>query len=490
MVLAGAAGLVGLALSVAGVRAFEIAIADTGVPYWLKLEMDYRVFAFLAATSLGSSLVFGLTPAFHTWRSGVAGLLRSSAGSIASRHTRRWTGAVVVAQFALAVVLLAGAGLMMRTLLAALAVDSGVATRNLAYMRIALPAARYRAPATRATFYRELQDRLFMAPGATDAALASDAPRTGGRLWAIVPDGDAGPRDDRLRVTSVDVGRGYFETVGATLLRGRTFTAADRGTGHAAAIINARLMETYFRGTDPIGRTIRLSDADAAGVQLQPLTIVGVVSNVRQLFSTAENHLDGPLPFDAVVYLPIEFTAPAGASVLVRTASPAAVASVVRQQVAMMDPDVAIYEVQTVDDWIAFRQWPQRVFGSVFAVFACIAVLLAAIGLYGVTACDVARRTREIGVRVALGARRTDVARLVGTQAAIHLALGAALGVAGAIAVNRLLQLPLDLVSVRTTDPFALGGTALVLLSAAAIAIWLPTRRAVRLDPAAALRAE
>jgi putative ABC transport system permease protein len=483
LLLAAIAGVLGLALSFAAIRAFWTLASQTDPPYWLQFPMDWRVFAFLAAVCLGTSVLFGLVPALHTSKTSLVAVLnetgRANTGNLRSR---RLTGALVVGQLALTLVLLTGAGLMMRSLLIRSTMDAGVDTAGLVRMRLDLPASAYDGPEQRRAFYRRLEERLASLPGLR-AALSSNVPQSGGAPREVQIEGQSQPDPGRRPLaTLITIGKGYFESLGTRPVRGRTFVDGDGDAGRGVVIVNERFAAVHFAGDNALGQRVRVTEPGAAErTDAEWMTIVGVAQNVQQRAPREGG-------FDPVVYLP--YASSAGPiNILVRSeADPALVASVLREQVAAIDADLPVFDVRTVDDLLAYGRWPDRVFGSMFVIFAGIALVLATVGLYAVTAYSVAQRTREIGVRMALGAQARQVWWLVTRRASGQLAVGLLLGVAGAVAVSRVL--PAILAGTVGTDPLTIAIVSGLLVGVAVVACLIPARRATRLDPVTALRSE
>ena len=486
LLLASVAGAVGLLLSMAGVRLFWSTASQTDPPYWLHFAMDWRVFAFLAVVCLGTSVVFGLAPAVYTSKTNLTDVLNDAGrGSVGSRRGRRWSGALVAGQLALTLVLLTGAGLMVRNILVLSTMSAGVDTSTLIRGRLDLPAPAYAEPERRLALYRQFQDRIASAPGLR-ATLANAIPLLGGATLDVLIDGQADTNPAaRPRATMVTVGTNYFELLGARVSRGRVFTEVDGSPGREAAIVNERFVETHLRGADAIGQRIRFPDSDPAGSSDSGsgwLTIVGVVQNIRQ-----RPPQDGG--FDAVAYVPFAGNVTSGVNVLVREPSdPGLAASLLREQLRTLDPDLPIADVQKMEDFIYTQRWGERIFGSMFGIFGVIALILATVGLYAVTAYSVAQRTREIGVRVALGAQAMHVWWLVTRSASWQIAIGLAIGIAGSVAVSRVI--PVAITRVDGTDPLTLGVAVTLLVAVALVACLIPGRRAMRLNPVEALRSE
>ena len=291
--------------------------------------------------------------------------------------------------------------------------------------------------------------------------------------------------ESRPLVGMVAVGSRYFDALGVRMLRGRAFTATDGEAGREAMVVNQRLADMHFRGEDPVGKQIRLvNDGNIPGApKFYEATIVGVSPTIRQRGLERDP--------DPVVYITHAQNAlmAMNANLLVRArANPAAVVSLLRQEISAMDPDVPVTNIRTMDEILARNRWPQRTFGTMFLVFAIIAIVLAAIGLYSVTAYSVAQRTQEIGIRMALGAQAHEVRWLILRRGIIQLSIGLILGLAGAVGVGRLLQGLL--VGTGPSDVLTLVSISVVLITVAMMACVWPARRAMRLDPVKALRYE
>lgn len=479
LLLALVAGVVALALSAAGISLFWSVVSRVPdpPPFWLQFPMDWRVYAFLAAICLGSAVIFGLAPALHTARTSIVEVLNEAGrGATGHRRSRRWTSALVVGQLALTLVLLTGAGIMMRNLLGLVRMDAGVNTSSLIRMGIDLPAQTYATREQRLLFYRQLDERLATTPG-TAASIATAIPLGGAAGATVQIEHDR--RDttsDQRTVSTVTIGPRYFETLGAPIVAGRPLTATDGESGRDAAVVNQRFVDLHFGDGTAIGRRIRL------GADGNWLTIVGVAANVRQ----QPPRDDG---FDPVVYLPLASLAPVRAVLLARSASDVAtVTAALRAQVQAIDGDLPVVDVRTVDEHLAMQRWGQRVFGSVFVVFAVIALVLAVVGLYAITAYSVAQRTQEIGVRLALGAGTRDVWWLVTRRASGQLALGLLIGGAGAAGVGRVI--PAMLAGTSRGDAVTLALVSALLIATGLAACLIPARRAMRLDPVVALRTD
>ncbi|HMJ86768.1 MAG TPA: ABC transporter permease [Vicinamibacterales bacterium] len=480
-------GLFGLALAYVGVRLFDAATQDVGKPYWIKFTMDAQVFAFFAAVCLGTGIVFGLAPALHVSKTDLNEVLKEGGRSGSSGvRARRWTSVLIVAELALTLVLLAGAGLMMRSFLTLYRLDVGVDTAHLLTMRLALPAQKYLTIESRRAFFERLDQRIAGISGIQAGMITTNMPLGGGngRLLAVEGRPLAAGEQAPL-VTQLMIGPRYFETLGLQIVRGRGFEEVDGTTGHETAIINQRFATMHFGSEDPLGRRIKLTPDGALvpGAAVPTwVTVVGVSPSIRQ------SNMQEPQP-DAVAYIPLRSQAPGFALLMIRAGGDAAsVTSLMREEVRAIDPDLPLFEIKTMDQQLAQARWPFRVFGSMFAIFALIALALSAVGLYAVTAYSVAQRTQEIGVRMALGAQAPQVWWLVVRRGLVQLAIGLSIGLAGAFGVGQLLKSLL--VQTSTRDPLTLTSIVLLLMLVSVLASFWPARRATRLDPVAALRNE
>ena len=487
ILLSGLSGLIGLGLSIVGVRLFDAATTDVGKPYWMKFTMDREVFAFLFVVSLATGILFGLAPAMHVSKTDVNEVMKEAGGrsGTGGMRARRWTSALIVAEIALTLVLLAGAGFMMRSFMTLYRMDLGIDTSHVLTMRMFLPLVKYPDRDSRIALFQRIEDRLRGISAIRGAALTSNAPLNFGALRQLSIDGrPIAPGERPPEVTMVTVSASYFDALGLKLLRGRTFDTADGTPGHGNAIVNQRFVTMHFSGEDPIGRHITLVDGTQS-IQTSPpvdVTIVGIAPTIRQ------RQVSEPDP-DPVVYLPYRADPQRGLMLLVRTpGDPASATPIVREEMRAIEPDLPLFQIQTLDDNLALQRWPFRVFGTMFAVFAGIALVLSAVGLYAVTAYSVTQRTAEIGVRMALGAQAEQVWWLILKRSLVQLAIGLPVGVAGAFGVGKLLQSVL--VQTSTRDPLTIASIAVLMMFVSLAACFWPARRATRLDPVSALRYE
>ena len=480
-------GVLGLLLSLVGVRLFDMAVANVGKPYWIRFTMDTTVFAFLVAVCFATGIIFGIVPALQVSRTNLNEILKESGrGNAGGRRTRWLASSMVVAELALTMVLLAGAGLMIRSFLKLYSMDIGVDTSRLLFMRLTLAEKKYPTPEQRRIFYEALLPRLSAVPGAASASITNAPPASGAGSRALDIDGrpEADPKKVP-QVTTLFVSATYFDTLGVPLRQGRPLRDADGNPGSEAVVVNARFASQFFPGEDVIGKRIRLKPGGRGPDAEQPkpwMTIVGVAATIRQ-----RNVQD--VDPDAVAYLSYRLEPPQGTAILIRSlGDPGSLTSAVREAVQATDPDQPVFAVQTLQQALAENRWPYRVFGSMFTIFAVIALVLSAVGIYAVTAYSVTQRTQEIGVRMALGAQPRQVSWLILRQGLVQLAIGLTLGIAGALAAAPVLRTLL--VQIKPSDPATLAGIGIVFTAVTICACLIPARRATRLDPLAALRVE
>jgi len=478
-------GIAGIPLAYAGIRIFDSLTQNVGKPYWMEFSIDPIVLVFFFTICFVTGVVFGLAPALHVSKTSVNEVLKEGGRSGSSgMRAHRWTSGLLVVQVALTLVLLAGAGFMMRSFFVLYRLDLGFETPRLLTMQINLNDRKYPTAVERNAFARRLQERLAGIGALGAVTTASNFPMTGGWGLELSIDGRTDPNARRPIVTLVSVGASYFDTLGIRLLRGRGFTASDETPGRGGVIVNQRFADMYFKGEDPLGRQISVTEQAPNGIDLRSQTIIGVSTIVRQ--RDVQN-----IEPDPVVYVPYFSGANQGRNVAVIVRIPGgmtAAVPLIRQAVLELDADIPVFNVRTMDELLAQRRWQYRIFGGMFAVFAAIALLLAAVGLYAVMAYSVTQRTQEIGVRMVLGAPTREVVWLFLRRAFVLVAIGLTIGMSGAFGVGRLLQ-SLLVQSTGRDVPVLLSISLLMIVVAVTACVW-PARRATRLNPVAALRYE
>jgi len=487
VMLSAVGGIFGSVLAFWGVRIFDRAVIPTGKPAFLIFIMDYHVLAYIAAITLGTGILFGLVPALRLSKLDINSALKDgSHGSGSGSRSRYLSASLVVAEMALAVVLLAGAGLMIRSFLNVYNSPLGVNSNNVLTAQISLRGTKYKSADSQLAFFHQLQTRLQALPGVEFAALTSNLPAGGSITYNYELEGS--PSSDARRRPDAEaliVSPEYFPSLEIRPVRGRTFTPQDGVTGVPVVIVNQSFAAKYFQKQDALGKRLRLVKRvpDATGAVadvLQPwLTVVGVIPNVIQDNSDTT---ESPL-----IYLPFQQEPRNGLYVALRTSvPPGTLTNSLRHEVQSVDENLPVNQLDSLINILVMRSWPWRIFGSMFAIFAIIALILAGVGLYGVIAHSVNQRTQEIGVRVALGASSGKILRLVFVQGMRQLAIGMAIGLAAAFAVTRVLKGLL--IGVSSTDPTTFIVVALVLTAAGILGCLIPARRAVRVDPVIALR--
>jgi predicted permease len=477
LALAGAA--LGLGLAALALRALERVTVEH-LPHVDRVGLDLPVLAFTLAVTLITVLLFGLAPALRGARLDMQPMLKDGARGTAAASTRRLNHAFVVVQFALSLVLLAGAGLLLRSFRNLLAVDPGFRADNVLVGRVALPDTAYTDPARARAFFDELVQRVSGRPGVTAVGLSSTAPFSqGNNQQPVMFKGQEPGPDQPIPVTSVRmITPGYFAAVGTRLLRGRAFEDRDRETSPRVAIIDETLARRYFPDGDAIGHEVRLGGRTTDNPWR---TVVGVVPSVK--------HRALERMPDHYVYLPQAQYPRWVMDVVVRApADPGALAAALRADLRALDGSLPLYEVHTLEQAVARSLGPRRLTNVLLLAFALTALLLAALGIYGVMAVNVGERVTEFGIRLALGAVPRDVLALVLGQGLRLVVLGAAVGFAGAVAVTRLLGTLLF--DVKPVDPVTFAGVGLVLAVVALAACYIPARRATATDPLRALRYE
>jgi putative ABC transport system permease protein len=448
------------------------------------LSLDGRILAFATATTLLTVILFGLVPALRVSRTDAGETLRSGRRTVSDRRGARFRSRLVIAQLAFSVLLLTGAGLLLRSFVHLLSVDPGYDTERILTARVALPTPEYAANDQRVAFFEALVVRLDALPGVATAGAASRVPlaQSGGDLnfrieGRPLPDGAVSPRADWQAVTP-----GYMEALGLRLLEGRLLTRADRADAPGAVVISRATARRYWPDGDARGARFELGGGAGPGT----VTVVGIVEDVRDAGLDVE-----PVPQMYLTHAQFRFwgsgDAVATMSVVLRTTvPPATLAGAVADAVRELDADLPVYGVATMAQVRARSVARPRVTFALIACFAALALLIAAVGVYGVMAAAVGRRRAELGVRMALGADSASVARLVLGHGLRLATFGLAIGLAGALAAGRIVRSLLY--GVGPDDPLTFAGVALVLTAAVAAACALPALRAARLQPVQVLR--
>ncbi len=474
LVLAAIAGVLGLVLTVWGIRGL-VAIMPDWFPRVDEIGLDLRVVAYTGVIALGAGVLFGLAPAWQAARADLRGALTEGGrGGGAGEGRARLRRGLVVAEIALAMVLLVAAGLMIRGYAHVTAIDPGFRTDGVLTFRTSLPEARYGTDADRTEFWDAAVARLAALPGVDGAGAAQVIPWRGNwNTYYSVPD------EPEVELTRRPVGRyyvvtpGFMETMDIDLVSGRRFNNADREGNTPVAMVSRNLVERHWPGEDAVGKQIELGSG--------PREIVGVVEDTRT------NRPDNAAP--VTFYLPAAQNPVAAMSfVLHSEGDPASLTSAAREAIAGLDPDQPIYSVMTYDRIIEEQIGGEIIIAQLLGIFAGIALLLAVVGVYGVLAYSVSQRTRELGIRGALGADAPDLVRMVVRQGTALGLIGVGIGLVLAAAASR--TLTTFLFGISAWDPLVFGAVTAALLAAAIMASWVPARRAAAVDPVVALKAE
>ena len=474
LVLAGVAGALGLAIAY-GALAILRRVGPAGIPRLEQVTIDGWVLAFIAVTVCATAVLFGLAPAWQSARPSSAEALKSGSRGTTGEGARL-RQILIVAEVALSVVLLAGAGLLLRSFVRLQSVDPGIEADRTLSFRITLPD-RYDTDEKSAAFFSDAVSRLRSIPG-VEAAGGTVRLALQGHSWTgdlfIETKPDVWGRDLRHKAVTP----GYFRAAGLHVISGRDFQSSDTASSLPVIIVNRTLARRFYGDADPVGTRIAFSRPASNTVWM---TVVGVVADEKQ------DALDADVQPE--VYAPHVQDSPNEMALLVRTATPPdALLPAIKREVAAVDRAVAIYDVRTMEDVIGGTLAEERFSTLLLSAFALTALLLAAVGLYGIVAFTVSERSREIGVRIALGATRSNVLQMVVWGGIRVVLMGVVLGLLGALAVSRMLAA--FLFQTQASDPFVLAAVSLLLIGAGLAAAGLPAQRASRLDPAISLRAE
>ena len=480
VLIAMAGGVLGLFLAKAGIAAVLGSIPVV-YPAWVSIEVDARVVVYALILALAAGTLLGLVPALRATRPAVAPILRDGGRGAAGGHAggRRLRSGLVTTQLALTVVLLAGAGLMMKSVLKLQATDPGFDPRGVLAVKVFAPGARYELPTARQLLLERARERLAALPGVTAVTTAGITPLSGD--WSsgnYVSEGQQAEPGREPWAHQRRVADGYFALLRYPLVAGREFSSAEAADpGAAVVVVNETLARRAWPGASALGRRLSFG----RGAETHWLTVVGVAHDA-QIVGLER----GP---ESVIYVPQATAVGRRPTLLLRTAGePGALVPAVRAALREIDPTLAIVDAEAMPAMVRESLWRQWLFGRMFSAFAVAALLLALVGVYGVVTYTVAARTHELGVRLALGAQTMDVYRTVLGGSARLAAVGLGAGAALALALTRVLSSALPNVSPR--DPAVLLCVVVLLAAATLVASWIPARRATRLEPVASLRAD
>ena len=480
LVLALLGSLFGLALAWWGIKAL-VAISPRDLVNLQHVGLDFTVLLWTIVISVVTGIIFGTVPALEASRLNLNGALKEGKGTEGQSHrSRRLRGALVVSEVALALVLLASAGLMVKSFGQLQKIDRGFQSDNLLTMVIRLPEAKYKDDQQLVSFFRRANDRIRTLPGVSSVGMVNYLPLYGGlgAQTGYTVEGRPQPAPGQeppthVRVTDAD----YFQTMQIPLLRGRNFTEQETSEARPVVLISESLARQHFAGEDPIGKRITVP----MSANPRPAEIIGIVGDVRY-----ESLVDQPEP---TTYFPHpELTYPFMTLVIRTTGEPTAIAPAVQRELREIDPDQPVSDLRTMNQVMADTVSRARFNALLLALFATLATVLAAVGIFGVMNYSLTLRTREIGLRMALGAQRRGVLLLMLKQGLLLTSIGTAIGLVGALAFTRFMTSMLF--GVGAADPATFVATVVLLMLVSLVACYLPARRATKIDPLIALRSE
>jgi predicted permease len=484
MMLGVAGAVLGCLLAFAGVRALVAYIPDGAIPREAEIGLDVPVLLFSLALAIATALIFGLAPAMQMARHDIVAPLKDAGRGITGGFRKgRLRSALVVVELALSLVLLTGAGLMMRTFVAMQTVDLGFRTSNLLVARLPFPRGQYQKAGDKKRFFNELLPRLQRTPGVLAATVITGLPPFGGFRSEVEVPGKT--HTEQWRAICELTNEDYAKTLGLKLVRGRMLTETDLAGARKVAVVNQALWKKFFGDEDPIGRQMQvkeLSRLRPSPVENPLFEIVGVFADVKN------NGIQETIVPEMLV--PHTITGSLERGIVVRTAgNPLALVEPVKREIWATDRNVALTMTRPLDEFLSDWVYAQpRFILLVLGVFAAIGLVLVAIGVYSVIAYTVSRQTQEIGIRIALGASYGDVVGMVFRMGFWLIGVGLAVGLGASYAASKVLAT--ELFGVTAHDPATFVGVALVVLAAGAAACWIPARRASRVDPVVALRTE
>jgi putative ABC transport system permease protein len=483
---AGLIGLIaaplGVGVAYVGLRLLDRAIPPDTIPYFVRWSLDWQSLVYTIVVSVSTSVVFGLVPALQAARTNLQDSLKEGARG-ATGGRRAWMrNALVVAEVSLALVLLVGASLFVRSFLNLEGANVGFDTRPLMTMRFYMPGEAYEPADAKARRVEDIVRRIEALPGVEAAFASNFVPLGGGGGGGEVviegrPASDPGQAEPSI--SRIGVSPHLRRTLGIALVRGRDFTDTEGASRSPVALINETMASRFWKDTDPVGRRFRLAGPGSP----EWFTVIGIIADFRHFQG------DGASRTFPAAYVPYPYDSRLNTGLTIRvTGDPAGITAAARQQIRQSDPSLPVFQVRTMEEQRQRSFWQYGLFGWMFSIFGFIALALASVGVYGVLSYAVSQRTQEIGVRVALGAERAHVLRLILGQGMRLAAVGVVVGLAGAFGVMPVIKSLLY--NVTPTDPLSFAAVALFLVAVAAVASYIPARRALRVDPIVALRGE
>ncbi len=475
-----AAAPIGLGVAYVGVWLLDGAVPRDEIPYYINWDISPRVIGYTVVVSALTGLVFGLAPALQAGRLNLTEALRDGArGSGQSGRRARVRNGLVIAEVALALVLLIGASLFVRSFLNLQSASPGFATDSLLTLRFFMAGDAYARPEQRQQRTEDVVRRIEALPGVESAYASNFIPLGGGGGGGFtIVDGRTVAKGEEPNILLIGVTPHFQKTMSLPLIKGRDFSDAEGASRTPVAVINDTMAKKLWPNADAIGGRFRMTDVDPP----EWFTVIGVAPDVRQFDMTD----DAPMP---AAFVPYPFAPTLNTGVVIRTtADPAGLAAAARAEIRAADSGLPVFEVRTMEDLRQSSFWQFRLFGFMFGIFGAAALFLAGIGVYGVLSFSVSQRSQEMGVRIALGAQRADVLRLVVRQGVTLALFGVVAGVIGAFGVTRVIGSLLY--NVTPSDPISFIGVAVFLTAIAFIASYLPARRATAVDPIVALRNE
>jgi putative ABC transport system permease protein len=468
----------GFATAWAGLQLLEAGIPADSIPYFIRWSLDGRSLAYTMIVAAMTGVIFGLAPALQAAKSNLQDSLKEGSRGATGGRRARLRNVLVVAEIAMSLILLVGASLFVRSFLSLQQASTGFDTSPLMTLRFFLPGTAYESPEAKTRRVEDIVRRVESLPGVEAAFASNFIPfGSGGGGGDVIVEGKAVERGRQPSITFIAATPHLRKTLGVALARGHDITDSEEITRTPVALINQTMATQLWGDQDPIGRRFKMANAP------EWFTIVGIVADFRHFQS------DSTRPVFPSAYVPYSIGPTVNTGLTIRVVGdPSRITAAVREEIRASDPSLPVFNVRTMEDLRQLSFWQQQLFGWMFSIFGAVALLLASIGVYGVLSYSVSQRVQEIGVRVALGAERRDVLRLIVGQGIKLSLLGIALGIIGAFGTTWTLRSVLF--NVTPTDPLSFAGVAIFLAATAFVASYVPARRAMAVDPIIALRNE